>query len=82
MGAEVSAEATSNGKFYVVDGPCCCGKRRLFAWQYWYARQAPRKWTLLKLTHQKVPDWKSEIKGLIKALGKMVGILRVRQIGL
>ena len=28
-------------------------RRWLFAWKYWYARQAPRKWTLLQFTHQK-----------------------------
>jgi hypothetical protein len=28
-------------------------RRWFFAWKYWYARQAPRKWTLLQLTHQK-----------------------------
>ena len=28
-------------------------RRWLFAWKYWYARQAPRKWTLLQLKYQK-----------------------------
>jgi hypothetical protein len=28
-------------------------RRWLFAWKYWYARQAPRKWALLLLTYQK-----------------------------
>ena len=28
-------------------------RRWLFAWKYWYARQAPRKRTLLQLTHQR-----------------------------
>jgi hypothetical protein len=28
-------------------------RRWLFAWKYWYAQQAPRKWTLLQFTHRK-----------------------------
>jgi hypothetical protein len=28
-------------------------RRWLFAWKYWYARQAPRKWALLQLKYQK-----------------------------
>ena len=28
-------------------------RRWLFAWKYWYVRQAPRKWALLQLKYQK-----------------------------
>jgi hypothetical protein len=28
-------------------------RRWLFAWKYWYARQAPRKWPLLQLKYRK-----------------------------
>ena len=28
-------------------------RRWLFAWKYWYAQHAPRKWTLLQLKYQK-----------------------------
>jgi hypothetical protein len=28
-------------------------RRRLFAWKCWYVRNAPRKWALLRLKHQK-----------------------------
>jgi len=32
-------------------------RRWLFAWKYWCARQAPRKWTLLQLKYQKEREW-------------------------
>ena len=28
-------------------------RRRFFVWKCWYARNAPRKWALLRLKHQK-----------------------------
>ena len=40
---------------YELSGTATLGlpRRWLFAWKYWYARQAPRKWTLLLLKYQK-----------------------------
>jgi hypothetical protein len=32
-------------------------RRRLFAWKCWYARNAPRKWALLRLKNQKDRQW-------------------------
>jgi hypothetical protein len=41
--------------FHELSGTTTSGlpRRWLFAWKYWYAQQAPRKWVLLQLKYQK-----------------------------